>query len=125
MNAYILGKVKNLMIETTPIASRWYELGCALDISIGEMESLYDKYQHKPNKALARVYCLWLTGKNSLPPTPEIKLIEALRKIKEHTLAATMERDMVRKLDTMHKRCLVKLKSWQIKARWENLFLYQ
>ena len=84
------------MMQTAPITPKWFQLGLALDIPIHVMERLDDKYHDKPRKALTRVYCHWL--ENSIPSMQElceVKLIEALKKIKEYDLAATLERDLV------------------------------
>lgn len=85
------------MILTVPIASKWYQLGWALEVPINELERLYDKYHDKPGKALARIYCHWLADDSGMSPTctVEVKLIEALRKIREHNLAVTLERNLV------------------------------
>ena len=84
------------MMQTEPVTRKWFQLGLALDIPIHEMEKLDDKYHDKPRKALTRVYCHWLENSTpSMQDLCEVKLIEALKKIKEYELAATMERDLV------------------------------
>ena len=90
-----LEKLKDLMIQTALVTPKWFELGLALGIPIDVMERLDDKYHDKPRKALTRVYCHWL--ENGIPSIQdlEVKLIEALKKIKEYTLAVTLERDLV------------------------------
>lgn len=88
-----IGKLKDLMIQTAPVTPKWFELGLALGIPIDVMERLDDKYHDKPRKALTSVYCHWL--ENGIPSMQGVKLIEALKKIKEYTLAVTLERDLV------------------------------
>lgn len=80
------------MIKTAEISSKWFKLGFALTIPIDTLERLYDKYNDKPGKALARVYYHWLVDD---PTTPEEKLIKALKKIKEYALATELEKDLV------------------------------
>ena len=84
------------MVQTEPVTPKWFQLGLALDIPILVMERFDDKYHDKPRKALTRVYCHWLeNGTPSMQEICKVKLIEALRKIKEYELAATLERDLV------------------------------
>ena len=83
-------QLRNLMVQTTSIKSKWFELGIALCIPIKKLEKFYDKYSDSPVKALIRVYRFWLADKNDLSPTWE-KLIAALQDIKEYSLAICLE----------------------------------
>ena len=83
-------ELRNLMVQTMGIKSKWFELGIALCIPIKKLEKIYDKYSDGPVMALVRVYRFWLADKNGMKPTWE-KLIAALQDIKEYSLAIGLE----------------------------------
>ena len=93
----ILGKLqlRNLMVQTMVIKSKWFDLGMALCIPIDKLERLYDKYNDIPVKALVRVFRYWLADKNGLRPTWE-KLTAALQDIKEYNLAIGLDKSVSR-----------------------------
>ena len=68
---------------------KWFELGLALHIPIETLEKLSVKYSANPMKCLNRVYHYWLSEKNDLKPTWD-KLIAALKKIHEYSIAASV-----------------------------------
>ena len=84
-------QLRNLMLQTMVIKSKWFELGMALYVPIDKLERLYDKYSDNPVKALVRVLRYWLADKNGLKPSWE-KLIAALQDIKEYSLAIGLEK---------------------------------
>lgn len=88
-------QLRNLMVQTMVIKSKWFELGMALYVPIDKLERLYDKYNDNPVKALVRVFRYWLADKNGLKPTWE-KLIAALQDIKEYNLAIGLEKSVSR-----------------------------
>ena len=92
-------QLRNLIVLTSNIKGNWYNLGIDLKIPITKMENLYGKYYANPMKALNRVYCYWLSDKNGLSPTWE-KLCSSLRKIKEFTIAADVEKFLQVSLNT-------------------------
>ena len=58
-----------------------------MSINVDVLEKLDIKYDDEPIRALTRVYRYWLAEKNNLQPTWD-KLIAALEKIKEYSIAA-------------------------------------
>ena len=74
--------------------NKWIELGTALGVPIEKLERINDKHRDNPFNGLVRVYRYWLADKNSLMPTWK-KLIDALYKIDEYSLAASVVNAMV------------------------------
>lgn len=63
-----------------------------MSIDVDVLEKLDIKYDNEPIRALTRVYRYWLAEKNNLQPTWD-KLIAALRKIKEYSIAANATKE--------------------------------
>ena len=82
---------RNLLVLTSSVKAKWFDLGCALCVPIDKMERLGDRYHDNPMKALVRVYRYWLADKNGLQPTWE-KLLSALQRINEYRLATCLAR---------------------------------
>ena len=86
-------ELRNLVMQTIVITSKWFELGLALYVPINKLERIYNKYNDDPTKALIRVCRYWLADKNGLKPSWE-KLITALQNIKEYSLAIHLEKSV-------------------------------
>ena len=82
--------IRNVIVLTSDIGEKWYKLGIALCIPSAIMEHIFLKHRENPMKALNRVYRYWLADENGLEHTWD-KLISALKYIKEHTMATTVE----------------------------------
>ena len=63
-----------------------------MKINVDVLEKLDIKYDNEPIRALTRVYRYWLAEKNNLQPTWD-KLIAALGKIKEYSIAANATKE--------------------------------
>ena len=79
------------MLQTSKVGNNWYELGVALCLPFPILEKLFEKYSGNPRAGLNGVYRFWLADKNGrFMPTWE-KLISALYKIKEYSIAADVK----------------------------------
>ena len=85
-------QLRNLLLLTKKAKLKWFELGLALSINIDVLEKLDIKYDNEPIRALTRVYRYWLAEENNLQPTWD-KLIAALGKIKEYSIAANVTKE--------------------------------
>ena len=68
-------ELRNLVMQTIVIASKWFELGLVLYVPINKLEGIYNKYNDDPMKALIRVCRYWLADKNGLKPSWENLLL--------------------------------------------------
>ena len=81
--------IRQLVIHTMQVRSKWYEFGCALELPLKRLDKLSEKYYDNPVRAFIRVYHYWMSD-NNLEVTVD-NLLSALHTVNEYMAARNVE----------------------------------